>query len=90
MSNVITLEDSDLKEIETALQERPLRLALPLLQKIDAQLRAKAAQLDADAVKVKTETEDKIKSLESKIEAFTASAKAGVVHVLTEIESAVK
>jgi hypothetical protein len=88
--NVITLADSELREIEAALQERPLRVALPILQKIDSQLRAKAAQVDEEASKAKSAVEDKIKSLEAKVEAFTASAKAGIVHVLTEVESAVK
>jgi hypothetical protein len=88
MSNVITLSDEHLQVIEKGLQELPVKFALPVLQAIDAQLRAKAAQVDNEAAKAKADVEDKIKSLEAKVEAFTASAKAGVVHVLEEIKSA--
>ncbi len=86
--NIITLLDSDLKEIEAALAERPLKTAFPLLQKIDAQLRAAAAKADEEAAKVKAEAESKVKELESKLASFEASAKAGVVHVLEEVRAA--
>jgi ElaB/YqjD/DUF883 family membrane-anchored ribosome-binding protein len=87
--NVITLLDSDLLEIETALKDRPLRIALPLLQKIDSQLRAAAAKADSEAAKIKAEAESELETLRKKLESYEASAKAGIVHVWEEVKAAV-
>lgn len=62
--------------------------ALPLINDINMQLQQAEDAVAAEAKQLKDEAASAVQKLHDKIAAFEASAKAGVVHVLEEVKSA--
>lgn len=86
--HVLQFTDAGLTKLHEALLKLPGEFAIPLINDINTQLQQAEDAAQAAARKLKDEAEAKVQSLHDKIAAFEASAKAGIVHVLEEVKSA--
>lgn len=86
--NVLKFTDAGLAKVHEALLKLPGEFAIPLINDINLQLQQAAEAAAAAEKKIKDEAAAITKSLHDKIAAFEASAKAGIVHVIDEVKSA--
>lgn len=86
--HVLQFTDAGLAKVHEALLKIPGEFGLPIIEDINIQLRQAEDAAKAAEKKIKDEAAAVTQSLHDKIAAFEASAKAGIVHVLDEVKSA--